>query len=147
MCPPIRTTGRARRLPASRFTLPDDERRQEEGLASGPRGLFGCGAGCGSFVLVILFGGALSLFNAVFGLGASIGIPFTQSNITAAGSIGSKDKILDGLPTYTQGRLAGNQNFINNSSTLTVGPAEGTAVLIVGKQDGAPVIDLRVVLR
>ena len=96
---------------------------------------------------MILLGGALSLFGAVFGLGASIGVPFTQSNITAAGSIGSKEKILDGLPTYTQGRLAGNQNFINNSSTLTVGPAEGAAILVIGKQDGAPAIDLRVVLR
>jgi len=34
--------------------------------------------------------GALSLFSAVFGVGVSIGIPFTQSNITAAGSIGTK---------------------------------------------------------
>ena len=113
----------------------------------GRGGCFGCGAGCGGFILVIVLGGALSLFSAVFGLGASIGIPFTQSNITAAGSIGSKDKILDGLPSYTQGRLAGNQNFINNSSTLTVGPAEGAAVFIIGKQDGAPAIDLHVVLR
>jgi len=113
----------------------------------GGRGCFGCGAGCGGFILVILLGGALSLFNAVFGLGASIGIPFTQSNITAAGSIGTKEKITDGLPSYAQDRLAGNQNFINNSTTLTFGPAEGAAVFIVGKQDGAPAIDLRIVLR
>jgi hypothetical protein len=107
----------------------------------------GCGSGCGGFLLVLILGGALSLFNIVFGLGASVGIPFTQSNITAAGSIGAKDRILEGLPSYTQGRLAGNQNFINQSSTLTVGPAEGAAVVIIGKQDGAPAIDLRVVLR
>jgi hypothetical protein len=110
-------------------------------------GCIGCGSGCGGFLLVLILGGALSLFNTVFGLGASIGIPFTQSNITAAGSIGTKEKILDGLPSYAQGRLAGNQNFINQSSTLTVGPAEGAAVVIIGKQDGAPAIDLRIVLR
>jgi hypothetical protein len=108
---------------------------------------FGCGTGCGGFILVILLGGALSLFNAVFGLGASVGVPFTQSNVTVAGSIGTKEKIADGLPNYTQGRLAGNQNFINNSTTVTVGPAEGAAVFVIGKQDGAPAVDLRIVLR
>jgi hypothetical protein len=113
----------------------------------GRGGCIGCGSGCGGFVLVLILGGALSLFNIVFGLGASVGIPFTQSNITAVGSIGAKDRILEGLPSYTQSRLAGNQNFINQSSTLTVGPAEGAAVVIIGKQDGAPAIDLHVVLR
>ena len=112
----------------------------------GRGGCFGCG-GCAGFVFVFVLGGALSLFSAVFGLGASIGVPFTQNNITVAGSIGTKAKILDGLPAYTQDRLAGNQNFINNSTTLTVGPAEGAAVFIVGKQDGAPAVDLHIVLR
>ncbi len=108
----------------------------------------GCfGSGCGGFVLVILLGGALSLFHAVFGLGASVGIPFTQSNVTFAGSIGTKEKIQDGLPNYTEGRLAGNQNFINQSTTVTVGPAEGAAVFVIGKQDGAPAVDLHIVLR
>ena len=122
-----------------------DDTKKRWGKGSG--GCFGCGAGCGGFILVLVLGGLLSLFNAVFGLGASVGIPLTQNNVTVAGSIGTKEKILDGLPTYTQGRLAGNQNFINNSSTLTVGPAEGAAVLIIGKQEGAPAIDLHVVLR
>ena len=107
----------------------------------------GCFSGCGAFVLVFLLGGLLSLFNTVFGLGVSVGIPFTQSNITAAGSIGGKEKALDGLPTYVRDRIAGNQNFINNSSTLTVGPAEGVGLLVIGKQEGAPAIDLHLVLR
>ncbi len=111
-----------------------------------PRGC-GCWSGCGGFLLVFVFGGALSLFNGVFGLGLSAGIPFTQNNITVAGSIGAKDKALDGLPSYARGRLAGNQNFINNSTTLTVGPAEGTGLLVIGKQEGAPAIDLYLVLR
>jgi hypothetical protein len=113
----------------------------------GRGGCVGCGSGCGGFLLVLLLGGALSLFNAVFGLGASVGIPFTQSNVTVAGSIGTKEKTVDALPSYTQGRLAGNQNFINQSSTVTVGPAEGAAILVIGKQDGAPAIDLHIVLR
>jgi hypothetical protein len=120
-----------------------DDRKKRWGRGAG----FGCGTGCGGFILVILLGGALSLFNAVFGLGASVGVPFTQSNVTVAGSIGTKEKIADGLPNYTQGRLAGNQNFINNSTTVTVGPAEGAAVFVIGKQDGAPAFDLHVVLR
>lgn len=107
----------------------------------------GCFTGCGGFIFVFLFGGALSLFNAVFGLGVSIGIPFTQSNVTVAGSIGTKAKVVDGLPNYTQGRLAGNQNFINQSITLTVGPAEGAGLFIIGAQEGAPAIDLHLAVR
>jgi len=96
---------------------------------------------------VLVLGGALSLFNAVFGLGVSIGIPFTQNNLTLAGSIGTKDKVVEGLPSYTRGRLAGNQNFINQSGTLTIGPAEGAGLFVIGKQDGAPAVDLYLVLR
>jgi len=107
----------------------------------------GCASGCGSFLFVFVLGGALSLFNAVFGLGVSIGIPFTQSNVTVAGSIGTKDKVVEALPNYTQGRLAGNQNFINQSGTLTIGPAEGAGLFVIGKQEGAPAIDLYLVLR
>ena len=107
----------------------------------------GCLSGCGGFVLVFLIGGLLSLFNVVFGLGVSVGVPFTQSNITAAGSIGGKEKAPDALPTYVRDRLAGNQNFINNTTTLTVGPAEGVGLLVIGHQEGAPAIDLYLVLR
>ena len=97
-------------------------------------------------MVVLTVGIALSLFNADLGVGVSARIPFTQSNITLAGSIGAKDKAATALPDYTYGRLGGNQNFINNSTTLTIGPAEGAAVFIVGKQGGAPVLDLHVVL-
>jgi hypothetical protein len=94
-----------------------------------------------------VLGGALSLFGAVFGLGVSVGIPFTPSNVTVAGSIGTKDKVVGALPNYTQGRLAGNQNFINQSGTLTIGPAEGAGLFVIGTQEGAPAIDLYLVLR
>ncbi len=94
---------------------------------------------------MLILGGALSLFNTVFGVGVSARIPFTQSNVTVAGSIGAKDRTVDALPNYAQGRLGGNQNFINNSTTLTIGPAEGAGLLLVGKQDDAPVIDLHLV--
>lgn len=108
----------------------------------------GCGCfGCGSFVFVFLVGGALSLLNAAFGIGLSAGIPFTASNVTVAGSIGTKDKAVDALPSYAKDRLAGNQNFINNSTTVTVGPAEGAGLLVIGAQPGAPTVDLFLVLR
>jgi hypothetical protein len=107
----------------------------------------GCLSGCGGFLIVFVFGGVLSLFNAVLGFGVSAGIPFTPSNITVAGSIGAKEKVIDALPSYAKGRLAGNENFVNNSTTLTVGPAEGAGLLVIGKQDGAPAIDLYLVLR
>ena len=63
-----------------------------------------------------------------------------------AGSIGGKEKTADALPNYVKDRLAGNQNFVNNSTTLTVGPAEGVGLLVIGKQDGAPAVDLYLVL-
>ncbi|HEY6959036.1 MAG TPA: hypothetical protein VI814_09450 [Candidatus Limnocylindria bacterium] len=107
----------------------------------------GCFGGCGTLIFVFLLGGLLSLFNAAFGIGLSVGVPFMQSNVTVAGAIGTKAKTTDGLPTYTKDRLAGNQNFINQSGTVTVGPAEGAGVFIVGKQDGAPAVDLFIALR
>lgn len=111
------------------------------------RGGCGCLSGCGSFVFVFLLGGALSLFSAAFGIGLSVGVPFMQSNVTIAGSIGTKAKVVDALPSYVKDRLAGNQNFINQSGTLTIGPAEGTGTFIVGAQPGAPSVDLYITFR
>jgi hypothetical protein len=92
--------------------------------------------------VVVTVGIALSLFNADIGIGLSVRVPFTESNLTVAGSVGAKSKVTATLPSYLDGRLAGNQNFINQSATLTVGPAEGAALLVLGKQDGAPLVDL-----
>jgi hypothetical protein len=107
----------------------------------------GCGCGFAGFFLVLTVGIVLSLFNTDVGIGVSVRIPFTSSNVTIAGSVGSKTKALGALPYYTEGRLGGNQNFFNNSSTMTIGPAEGTALVIVGKQDGAPPVDLHLEVR
>jgi hypothetical protein len=107
----------------------------------------GCGCGGGGFLLVLTVGIVLSLFNAGVGVGVSVRIPFTQSNVTVAASLGAKDKTVTALPAYTEGRLGGNQNFFNNSTTMTIGPAEGAAVVILGKQDDAPAIDLHLVVR
>jgi hypothetical protein len=105
----------------------------------------GCGFGCGGFFFVLIVGIALSLFNLAIGIGVSFRVPFTSSNLTVAGSIGEKAKVAGALPSYTRERLAGNQNFINQSQTLTIGPAEGASVVILGKQDGAPPLDLHLV--
>jgi hypothetical protein len=107
----------------------------------------GCGCSGGGFLLVLTVGILLSLFNTGVGVGVSVRIPFTQSNLTVAGSIGAKDKAVGSLPEYTDGRLGGNQNFFNNSTTMTIGPAEGAALVILGKQDGAPAVDLHLVVR
>lgn len=101
------------------------------------------GVGCGGFLFVLVVGIALSLFNIDIGIGVSVRLPSTQSNLTLAGSIGAKEKTTDALPAYTHGRLGGNQNFINHSQTLTIGPAEGATLLVLGKQEGAPAVDLR----
>ena len=102
------------------------------------------GCGCTSVVVVLTAGIILSLFSAAIGLGASVRIPFTSSNLTIAGSLGAKQKVPDVMPGYTRGRLGGNQNFINHSSTLTIWPAEGAYLIVLGKQDGAPIIDLHI---
>jgi hypothetical protein len=94
---------------------------------------------------VLTVGILLSLFNTGVGVGVSVRIPFTHSNLTVAASIGAKDKTVGSLPAYTEGRLGGNQNFFNNSTTMTIGPAEGAALVIVGRQDGAPAVDLHLV--
>lgn len=96
---------------------------------------------------MILLGGILSIFPVAFGLGVSVGVPFMQSNITVAGAIGAKDRVAGTLPDYTRDRVGGNQNFVNNTTTLTIGPAEGIGLLVVGRQEGAPAIDLHIALR
>jgi hypothetical protein len=108
-------------------------------------GTWGCG--CTSVVVVLTAGLVLSLFNTALGIGASVRVPFTSSNLTIAGALGPKTKAPDALPGYVRGRLGGNQNFINHTSTLTIGPAEGAVLVVLGKQDDAPVIDLHLEAR
>ncbi len=107
----------------------------------------GCGCGGGLFFFVLTVGIILSLVNVGIGIGVSVRIPFTQSNLTVAGVVGAKSKAVAAFPSYTDGRLGGNQNFFNNSTTMTIGPAEGAALVIVGKQDDAPLIDLHLDVR
>ena len=97
--------------------------------------------------MVLTIGLVLSLFNAAIGIGVSIRVPFTDSNLTVAGSVGQKQKAVDSLPGYAEGRLGSNQNFINQTTTLTIGPAEGTTLIVLGRQPGAPVVDLHLVAR
>jgi hypothetical protein len=107
----------------------------------------GCGCGGGLFFFVLTVGILLSLLNVGIGVGASVRIPFTESNLTIAGVVGAKGKAVAAMPSYTDGRLGGNQNFFNNSTTMTIGPAEGAALVIIGKQDAAPALDLHLDIR
>ena len=107
----------------------------------------GCGFGCSGFFFVLIVGIILALFNVAVSLGVSVRVPFTESNITIAGSVGQKDKAVAALPDYDQGRVGGNQNFFNNSTTMTIGPAEGIGLIVIGTQDGAPPVDLHLVLK
>jgi hypothetical protein len=107
----------------------------------------GCGCGGGLFFFVLTVGILLSLLNIGIGVGVSARIPFTESNLTIAGVVGEKSKAVAAFPSYTDGRLGANQNFFNNSTTMTIGPAEGAALVIIGKQDDAPAIDLHLDIR
>lgn len=109
------------------------------------RGRWSCGCGCASFLLVITVGIVLSLFSATIGIGVSVRVPLTSSNVTLAGAIGAKDKVEPALPSYDRERLGRNTDFINQSQTLTIGPAEGASIFVIGTQDGAPVFDIHVV--
>jgi hypothetical protein len=116
-----------------------EERERRRGYRPG-RG----GCGCASVIVVLTLGLLLSLFSADIGIGASVRIPFTDANLTIAGSVGKKEKAVDALPSYVRGRLASNKDFINQSSTLTIWVAEGTAIIVLGHQEGAPWLDLHI---
>lgn len=108
----------------------------------------GCGGvGCSSVVVVLTVGLLLTLFNTSVGVGASVRIPFTESNLTIAGSVGKKEKAPGALPPYVHGMLGGNQNFINQSNSLTIWVAEGIVILVLGHQEGAPAVDLHLEAR
>jgi hypothetical protein len=107
----------------------------------------GCGFGCASFFFVLTVGIVMSLFNLAVGIGVSVRVPLTDSNLTVAGSVGSKDKAVAVLPPYAEGRVGGNQDFFNNSITMTIWRAEGITLVVLGKQAGAPAVDLHLDLR
>lgn len=122
-----------------------EERRSERGWRGG-RGC-GCGGGCASVVVVLTIGLILTIFNTALSIGVSARVPFTESNVTLAGSVGKKEKAPDALPSYVHGKLGGNQNFINGSQTMTIWVAEGTVIFVLGHQEGAPLIDLHLEAR
>jgi hypothetical protein len=105
------------------------------------------GCGCGSFFLVLIAGTVLALVNVAISIGVSVRVPFTQANLTVAGSLGDKDKATAVLPGYTHGRVAGTQNLFNNTTTMTIWRAEGIGIVIIGAQDHAPLVDLHLAAR
>jgi hypothetical protein len=105
---------------------------------------WGCGSG---FFLVLTVGIVMALLNVAISVGLSVRVPLTSANFTIALTLGEKNKAVAALPTYDEGRLGGNQNLFNNSTTMTIGPAEGAVEVILGRQDGAPVFDLHLDVR
>jgi hypothetical protein len=84
----------------------------------------------------------LAIFGTNIGIGVSARVPFTQTNLSVAGSVGSKAMAIDTLPNYVEQKVADNSNFINQSITLTIWPAEGVSIIVLGEQEGAPVVDV-----
>jgi hypothetical protein len=110
-------------------------RRRGRGCSRG-----GCGCALPSIVLVV--GIILAIFSTNLGIGVSVRVPFTESNLSVAGSVGSKELAIDTLPNYVEQKVADNNNLINQSITLTIWPAEGVSLIVLGKQEGAPVVDI-----
>ena len=110
------------------------------------RGGGGCsrGGGCGCALpsIVVVVGIILAIFGTNLGIGVSVRVPFTESNLTIAGSVGAKEMAVDTLPNYVERKVADNNNLINQSITLTIWPAEGVSLIVLGKQEGAPVVDV-----
>ena len=102
----------------------------------------GRGCGCTFPLVVLVVGIALALFGSNVGIGVSARVPFTESNLTLAGSVGSKDLAIDTLPDYVEQKVGDNSNFLNKSITLTIGPAEGTSIIVLGKQEDAPIVSV-----
>ena len=99
-------------------------------------------------VVVLTVGLILALFHTAIGIGASVRVPFTSDvNITLAGTVGARDKAPDALPGYVHGRLGRNDDLVNGTQTLTIWAAEGTVLFVVGRQEGAPLIDLHLEAR
>jgi hypothetical protein len=102
----------------------------------------GCGCGCAFPSVVLVVGIILAMFGTNIGIGVSVRVPFTESNLSVAGSVGSKELAIDTLPNYMEQKVGDNSNFINQSITLTIWRAEGVSIIVVGKQEGAPVVDV-----
>lgn len=98
--------------------------------------------GFAGFFVVITIGLLLMLINVGLSLGLSFKIPFTNANLTLAGCLGEKNKAIDSLPPYLQGRLGSNKDFMNHSMTTTVWKIEGCEMGIIGQQPGAPVLGI-----
>ena len=102
----------------------------------------GGGCGCALPSLVVVVGIILAIFSTNLGIGVSVRVPFTESNLSVAGSVGSKEMAIETLPNYVEQKVADNNNFLNQSITLTIWPAEGVSLIVLGKQEGAPVVDV-----
>lgn len=94
--------------------------------------------GCSPFIVVASLGVILALTDTSLGIGVSGRLPYTETNITLAGSLGHKSKAEETLPGYVANQLGGNTNFINSNQSLTLGSAEGTSIFVAGKQKGSP---------
>ncbi|MGF1470393.1 MAG: hypothetical protein ACFB50_01470 [Rubrobacteraceae bacterium] len=123
--------------------MTDEQRRgSSESRSNERRARRGGGCGCAFPSVVVVVGILLAIFGTNLGIGLSARVPFTESNLTVAGSVGGKEMAVDTLPDYVEPKIADNSNFINQSITLTIWPAEGVSVIVLGKQEGAPVVDI-----
>jgi hypothetical protein len=93
---------------------------------------------------VLTVGLVLALIGAAISISITVRIPATSSNVTLAGSIGKKEFTQTVLPPYAQETFGKNNNFINSSSSLTVGPAQGRQQFVVGEQPGAPLARIEI---
>jgi hypothetical protein len=117
----------------------NDQRR--DNAESRPRSRGG-GCGCALPSIVVVVGIILAIFSTNLGIGVSVRVPFTESNLSVAGSVGSKEMAIETLPNYVEQKVADNTNFLNQSITLTIWSAEGVSLIVLGKQEGAPVVDV-----
>lgn len=102
----------------------------------------GCQGGCTGCGCVLTVGLVFALIGAALGIGITVRIPGTHSNVTLTGSVGKKELTRNVLPPYAQKTFGQNNNVINSSNSLTVWLAQGRQQFVVGKQPGAPSIGI-----
>jgi len=107
-------------------------------MKKGPR------IGFAGFFVVVTIGLVLVLINVGLSLGLSFRIPFTTANLTLMGCLGEKGNAVASLPSYAQGKLGDNHDFMNHSMTTTIWKIEGCEMGIIGEQPGSPVFGIHI---
>lgn len=96
------------------------------------------GYGLGAVVLA----GLIGLTHHAIGLSGSIGIPFTDAHLSLGTQMGDPASLSHAVPNYAQSHINNPQDGLSYFQPFHVGPSGIQFFDVIGKQAGAPAIDL-----